>query len=77
MALGKMGDIGGCRAVLDSVDEVRRVEARLRKNRPPVDCRDYIVTPKESGYRAVHLVVVYGERRIEVQLRIRFMHEWA
>lgn len=77
MALGNMGDIGGCRAVLDSIDEVRRVEARLKKNRPPVDFHDYITHPKPSGYRAVHLVVVYDERRIEVQLRTKVMHEWA
>ena len=77
MALGNMGDIGGCRAVLDSVAEVRRVELRLRKNRPPVTYQDYVKTPKASGYRAVHLVVVYDSRRIEVQLRTRIMHEWA
>lgn len=34
MQLANMQDIGGCRAVLDSVDELRRVEHRLRKNRP-------------------------------------------
>lgn len=77
MALGNMGDIGGCRAVLDSVEEVRRVEARLRHNRPPVDEHDYIAAPKASGYRGVHLVVVYDDRRIEIQLRTRLMHEWA
>jgi ppGpp synthetase/RelA/SpoT-type nucleotidyltranferase len=29
MALGNMGDIGGCRGILDSIDELRRVESRL------------------------------------------------
>lgn len=77
LALNNMQDIGGVRAVLDSIDEVRRVEARLKKNRPPVGYSDYIERPRESGYRGVHVIVVYGERQIEVQLRTRVMHEWA
>lgn len=77
MALGNMGDIGGCRAVLDSIDEVRRVEARLRHRRTPVQYHDYISTPRGTGYRAVHVIVEYDQRRVEVQLRTRVMHEWA
>ena len=75
LALANMQDIGGCRAVLASIDEVRRVEARLRKSRPPVGYSDYVTTPRSSGYRGVHLVVVYDGRRIEVQLRTLVMHE--
>jgi len=82
MALGNMQDIGGCRAVLDSIDELRRVEQRLRKNRPPLRVSDYISQPRSSGYRGVHVVVAYpdkadDDRGIEVQLRTRTMHEWA
>lgn len=77
LALANMQDVGGCRAVLASIDEVRAVEARLKKNRPPVRVSDYITAPRASGYRALHLVVVYDERRIEVQLRTRVMHSWA
>lgn len=77
LALSKMQDIGGCRAVLANVDEVRRVEARLKKNRPPVGYADYIEQPRASGYRGVHVVVEYDGRSIEVQLRTRVMHAWA
>ncbi len=82
LSLPRMQDIGGCRAVLRSLDELRRVESRLKKNRPPVGYSDYIVTPRSSGYRGVHIVVRYEdlegiERRIEVQLRTLVMHEWA
>lgn len=77
MALASMQDIGGCRAVLDSIDEVRRVQRRLSRNRPPVRVTDYITSPRSSGYRGVHVVVQYDERNIEVQLRTRMMHEWA
>ncbi|HYM96703.1 MAG TPA: RelA/SpoT domain-containing protein [Candidatus Sulfotelmatobacter sp.] len=82
MALGNMQDIGGCRAVIPSIGQLRRVEHRLKKNRPPVGYDDYIDKPRASGYRGVHIVVDYadkfGERRaIEVQLRTPLMHQWA
>lgn len=77
LPLSAMQDIAGCRAVLQNIDEVRRVEQRLKKNRPPVAYSDYITTPRESGYRGVHVVVCYDGRNIEVQLRSRVMHEWA
>src|SRR6266581_3332814 len=56
MQLSTMQDIGGCRAVLDSIEQVRAVERRLRKNRRPVRVYDYITTPRASGYRAVHVI---------------------
>lgn len=77
MQLANMQDVGGCRAVLRSVDEVRRVQRRLVKNRPPLRVTDYITTPRDSGYRAVHVIVCYDERAIEVQLRTPVMHAWA
>ena len=77
LALSSMHDIGGCRAVLDNVDQVRRVSTRLQRNRPPIKVRDYITNPRESGYRAIHVIVSYDERPIEVQLRTRLQHQWA
>ena len=75
--LSTMQDIGGCRAVLDSIDEIRRVERRLVRNRPPVRVSDYISSPRDSGYRGVHVIVTYDDRMIEIQLRTQAMHEWA
>ncbi len=82
MQLANMQDIGGCRAILESVADLRRVERRLRKNRPPLRVADYVDTPRRSGYRSVHVVVSYPDeegvqRAIEVQLRTKVMHEWA
>lgn len=77
MQLASMQDIGGCRAVLESIDEVRRVQRRLSRNRPPLRVSDYVAQPRASGYRGVHLVVRYDDRSIEVQLRTQVMHEWA
>jgi ppGpp synthetase/RelA/SpoT-type nucleotidyltranferase len=82
MDLSRMQDIGGCRAVVESIEELRRMERKLKHNRPPVGYDDYIVNPRASGYRAVHVVVCYEDqervdRRIEIQLRTPFMHSWA
>jgi putative GTP pyrophosphokinase len=82
MQLASMQDIGGCRAVLASIPDLRRVEHRLRKNRPPLRYSDYVKGPRASGYRAVHVVVGYHDefsnlRAVEVQLRTKVMHEWA
>jgi putative GTP pyrophosphokinase len=77
MQLATMQDIGGCRAVLDNLDEVRRVQRRLIKNRPVVKVNDYINEPRSSGYRGVHVIVQYDDRNIEVQLRTIVMHSWG
>ncbi len=79
MELGRMHDIGGCRAVLGDLSEVYEVLDRYRA-RPTVGgikVQDYIEKPKPDGYRGVHVIVKYHGRRIEVQLRTQVQHEWA
>lgn len=54
MNLSRMQDIGGCRAVLESVRQVRRVAAAYDKSRQQhelISSKDYIAEPKASGYR--------------------------
>ena len=61
MQLSTMQDIAGCRAVLDSVTQLRAVQERF-KTETIVRLDDYIERPKASGYRGVHLVVRYTDR---------------
>ncbi|WNM25281.1 RelA/SpoT domain-containing protein [Demequina capsici] len=75
--LSRMQDIGGCRAVVDTKDDLRRLESRILHNLDPVAHTDYIEHPRLSGYRGVHLIVKYQDRAIEIQLRTKTMHEWA
>jgi ppGpp synthetase/RelA/SpoT-type nucleotidyltranferase len=75
MALANMQDIGGCRAVLTSIDEIRRVQKRLAQRTLKV--YDYVDNPRASGYRGVHVIVQYDGRLTEVQLRTGLMHQWA
>ncbi|MCJ7635823.1 RelA/SpoT domain-containing protein, partial [Candidatus Bathyarchaeota archaeon] len=66
MKLSQMQDIGGCRAVLDNLNEVNKLVAHYkfshtknRKNRSAWDGSedfDYIKKPKPDGYRSMHLI---------------------
>jgi putative GTP pyrophosphokinase len=77
MRLSQMEDIGGCRVVLNDLDQVYEVVARIRRRWHDVRVIDYIENPKPSGYRAVHLIERRDGRLIEVQLRTRNQHAWA
>lgn len=88
MQLSQMQDIGGCRAVLDTMDQVRKLAARLKSSRAAhalVRENDYIANPKDSGYRSHHLVyryqndnkAVYNGLKIEMQIRTFEQHAWA
>jgi hypothetical protein len=88
MNLSRMQDIGGCRAILESVSQVRKVRAayaRSEQQHEFVSEKDYISQPKASGYRGIHLVYRYQSdrnpdyngRSIEIQLRTRLQHAWA
>ena len=63
--------------MLATPSEVEGVLRRINRNWEVVRLRNYVTSPKSSGYRAHHLVVERDGRRIEVQLRTRGQQEWA
>lgn len=76
--LSNMGDIGGCRAILENWHQVDGVVRRIRKNWTVQGrIRDTRHEAAPSGYRGVHVIVLREGRRIEIQLRIPREHEWA
>lgn len=88
MQLARMQDIGGLRAVLDTVAQVRALEkmynvGTLQHERIGTD--DYIANPKKSGYRSLHLIYKYKNSAnsaydglcIELQIRTKLQHAWA
>jgi ppGpp synthetase/RelA/SpoT-type nucleotidyltranferase len=77
MRVTKMEDIGGVRAVLFDQTAADDVARRLRKNWRVHRYRDYVRQPKDSGYRALHLIVVKQGMMIEVQLRTYLQDFWA
>lgn len=79
MNLLEMQDIGGCRVVFRNMDDLRTIEGRIRRvwGRRIVKIDDYVAGPRQSGYRAVHIVIERDGRPIEIQLRTAKHHEWA
>lgn len=85
--LDQYQDLGGCRAILDSVEDARRLRDALRASGHVVwKENDYIAAPKADGYRGIHVILSYrgkgaakafDNRRIEVQLRTKTQHAWA
>ena len=78
-------DIAGLRAVLADEGQVYRF-ARILLASPMAEllqARDYIASPKSSGYRSLHLILHMpgGERisrvPVEIQLRTAPMDLWA
>ncbi len=77
MRLSQMEDIGGCRAIVATVEEVYSVASRMRKRWPHANVHDHIAQPKPDGYRALHVIEKRDGRLIEVQLRTARQHQWA
>ena len=75
-----MEDIAGIRIMCQFVEDIYRVVELLRKRKDMqvIEERDYIKTPKESGYRSYHLVVMYqGCIPPEVAMRLETSAEIA
>ncbi len=92
MGIYRMQDIGGIRVILSNMKELCALHelcVGIPKRTPHelVMQRDYIASPKTSGYRGRHLVFRYnsgtekGEDydglQVELQLRTRLQHTWA
>ena len=89
MNLWTMQDLGGCRMVVSSIDDVYHFAKRYensRKRHIKKKEYDYISNPKLSGYRSLHVVYEYHSDQndfynknmlIEIQFRTHLQHLWA
>lgn len=89
MNLYRMQDLGGCRVIVPTVDDVYKVKTRLENSRIrhiPKTPKNYIETPKpDTGYRGVHLIYKYKSEKntdyngllVEIQIRTKLQHLWA
>lgn len=92
MQLYRMQDLGGCRMVLPTLQDVYAYSERFQKSRIRHELKkvnDYIQAPKKSGYRSLHLVYrfktdtpdkeIYNQypMLIELQFRTHLQHIWA
>ncbi|MEZ4862831.1 MAG: RelA/SpoT domain-containing protein [Caldilineaceae bacterium] len=90
MQLTTMQDIGGVRAVMESIDDVYKLageyKSKSRFAHELVDEKDYINNPRdEDGYRSLHLIYkyknirnpTYDGLRLELQIRTKLQHTWT
>jgi len=81
--LSTMNDIAGCRAILPTQNKVNRLIKELDKQKKFKIFRDYIFSPKESGYRSIHMIGKFEETinkkdmKVELQIRTYTQHSWA
>lgn len=72
MRLTQMEDVGGCRVVVPDRAAVQAAYAAVGEAWPDAGVDDYLDRPKDTGYRAIHIVPVESDRAVEVQLGTRF-----
>lgn len=89
MNLYRMQDLGGCRVIVDTIDQVYEAVDRYKKSRIRHILKreyDYIQNPKDSGYRSYHMVYQFHSDKketynknmlIEIQFRTKLQHTWA
>lgn len=69
-------DLYGMRVVVDNELDVYQCLNHICKTYPvvPGTLKNYIVSPKASGYQSIHVVTEIETRRVEFQLRTEAMH---
>jgi len=89
MSLYRMQDLGGCRVILPTIEDVYMVKKKLQSSRIRHELhneKDYIAIPNpNTGYRGIHLIYKYrSDKRedynglqVEIQLRTKMQHLWA
>lgn len=92
MELYRMQDLGGCRIVLPTLDDVYKCSQKFQKSRIRHEAKkpkDYIRNPKDTGYRSLHLIYRFRTDTpnkkifnqypmlIELQFRTHLQHIWA
>lgn len=89
MQLYKMQDLGGCRVIVDNIEQVYNAVNEYKSSRIRHILKreyDYIASPKKSGYRSYHMVYQFRSESkdtynknmfIEIQFRTKLQHIWA
>lgn len=89
MNLWRMQDLGGCRVIVDTIDQVYEAIEKYKSSRIRHILKreyDYIQNPKNSGYRSYHMVYQFQSDKketynknmlIEIQFRTKLQHIWA
>lgn len=91
-ALIEEGDAIGVRIITDSIFDVYKISEKIdaihvfdkETQCRVLEVKDYILSPKESGYRSLHIIMgitsndeEFPEMKVEFQIRTSIMDCWA
>ena len=81
LALEKINDLIGVRAVCAYVDDIYKVSdwITLQNDIEVVNIKDYIAYPKPNGYRSYHMIIHLNDLNLnaEIQIRTIALDFWA
>ena len=88
MEVQRVADIAGCRCILTSTDQAIELFERIKNSQDTLpfsikgdpEKHNYIKSPKDDGYRSIHLNVQIKDNEkkvIEIQIRSLEHHNWA
>ena len=94
LRLSRMQDLAGARIILPNIKDTEEVanylknkvyKQKYKNNFLFVREKNYILEPKEDGYRSIHQIFKYQGKKesqlegyqIELQIRTRLQHQWA
>ena len=82
-----INDIAGIRVICSFTSDIYRIAEMIRnqKDIKVISVKDYIISPKESGYKSFHMIVsvpIYlsdsvVDTKVEIQIRTVAMDFWA
>ena len=93
MELSRMDDVAGCRLIFENLNHLNSFREAFHKARfshkrkNEADKYNYIITPKNTGYRGIHDIFEYDVNSetgkdfaglyVEIQYRTLVQHAWA
>ncbi len=77
--LSQVLDLIGFRVIVKNISDCYRIMEIILSLVPILNSKikDYIALPKENGYQSIHLIALFDDHPVEIQIRTNKMHHHA